>query len=243
MLEAVWMQPAMGDPNSPSVGWEQPRASKPLAAPTRRRRGRLPTGNTNPKHQSRYNWNKANSEKVREINRKSYAKNKAKRNKKQREYREKNRQKIRDNASQWSCEKRRTDPQFVAVTRLRDRITSFVRRKRCKKQGKTADLIGCDYDAMVAHLECNERGLTIPENEIDHIFPLTRYKIKDADQQFKAMNFTNMQLLTTKENLDKRNKLPTKAMAAKVERWAWPPGVTEDMLPDKYDGWETPLRM
>jgi len=32
-------------------------------------------------------------------------------------------------------------------------------------------------------------------------------------------------------------------MAAKVERWCWPDGVTEDMLPDKYDGWATPLRM
>lgn len=32
-------------------------------------------------------------------------------------------------------------------------------------------------------------------------------------------------------------------MAARVERWAWPPGITEDMLPDIYDGWATPLRM
>lgn len=28
-----------------------------------------------------------------------------------------------------------------------------------------------------------------------------------------------------------------------VERWCWPDGVTEDMLPDIYPGWATPLRM
>jgi len=44
------------------------------------------------------------------------------------------------------------------------------------------------------------------------------------------------------ENEEKFDKLPTKAMAAKVERWCWPAGVTEDMLPDKYPGWATALR-
>ena len=32
-------------------------------------------------------------------------------------------------------------------------------------------------------------------------------------------------------------------MAAKVDRDKWPPGITEDMLPDIYPGWATPLRM
>ena len=59
----------------------------------------------------------------------------------------------------------------------------------------------------------------------------------------KVMNITNLQPLTKEENRQKWDKLPTKAMAAKVDRSCWPDGVTEDMLPDKYDGWATPLRM
>ena len=49
--------------------------------------------------------------------------------------------------------------------------------------------------------------------------------------------------LLTSENKVKCNKLPTKAMAAKVTRSCWPDGITMDMLPDIYPGWRTPLRM
>ena len=41
----------------------------------------------------------------------------------------------------------------------------------------------------------------------------------------------------------KCKKLPTKAMAAKVDPACWPDGITMDMLPDIYPGWRTPLRM
>ncbi len=67
--------------------------------------------------------------------------------------------------------------------------------------------------------------------------------MSSLEGQKRAMHFSNLQPLTADENGDKSDKLPTKAMAAKVERWAWPPGITEDMLPDIYDGWATPLRM
>ncbi len=76
--------------------------------------------------------------------------------------------------------------------------------------------------------------------EIDHIFPFKYYTLS---QQQRVGHFTNCQPLLKPENSFKSDKLPTKAMAAKVARWAWPDGVTEDMLPDQYDGWRTPLRM
>ena len=69
------------------------------------------------------------------------------------------------------------------------------------------------------------------------------YRIQEQKQQEKAMNFTNMQPLTKYENEIKLNKLPTKAMAAKVNPDCWPDGITIDMLPDIYPGWATPLRM
>jgi len=56
-------------------------------------------------------------------------------------------------------------------------------------------------------------------------------------------HFSNLQPLTPQENGNKFDKLPTKAMAAKVYRDKWPPGITEDMLPDIYEGWSTALRM
>ena len=79
--------------------------------------------------------------------------------------------------------------------------------------------------------------------EVDHIFPMSRYNCLLESEQRKVMHWSNFQPLPAEENLYKSDKLPTKAMAAKVARWAWPDGVTEDMLPDIYDGWATPLRM
>jgi len=79
--------------------------------------------------------------------------------------------------------------------------------------------------------------------ELDHIFPLNRYDVSDVVQQMSVAHFTNMQPLKQPENRNKSDKLPTKAMAAKVDRDKWPPGITEDMLPDIYPGWATALRM
>ena len=57
------------------------------------------------------------------------------------------------------------------------------------------------------------------------------------------MHKSNMQPLTALENGMKGARLPTKAMAAKVDRSCWPDGVTEDMLPTIYPDWSSPLRM
>ena len=57
------------------------------------------------------------------------------------------------------------------------------------------------------------------------------------------MNYTNFQPLRKSDNASKSDRLPTKAMAAKFGRWAWPDGITEDMLLDIYPGWSSSLRM
>ena len=79
--------------------------------------------------------------------------------------------------------------------------------------------------------------------ETDHIFPFLAFKKEITSAQPKVMHHSNLQPLTVEENAWKRGKLPTKAMAAKVNRDCWPDGITEDMLLDIYAGWATPLRM
>jgi len=80
-------------------------------------------------------------------------------------------------------------------------------------------------------------------DEVDHIFPFELYNLEEEHQQKMVGNYMNLQALTPCENNDKSKKLPTKAMAAKVDPACWPDGVTMDMLPDIYPGWRTPLRM
>ena len=141
-------------------------------------------------------------------------------------------------------ERLREDEQYAVTCRLRCRLANYVRDKGYKKNASTRTLIGKSYKKTTRHLNIQLReGEFIVDMEIDHIFPMSMYKLKHRKMQKRCMNFCNLQPLTASENLNKNDKLPTKAMAAKVERWAWPPGVTEDMLPDIYDGWATPLRM
>lgn len=79
--------------------------------------------------------------------------------------------------------------------------------------------------------------------EIDHIFPFRLYDMQSGEDQRKVMHISNLQPLSKTENRAKWEMLPTKEMASKVEAWAWPSGITEDMLPDIYDGWSTSLQM
>ena len=79
-------------------------------------------------------------------------------------------------------------------------------------------------------------------HHIDHIFPFNVFD-NSIENQRRFMNWSNTQPLTQSENIQKGHRLPTKAMAAKVDPSCWPDGVTIDMLPDIYPGWATPLRM
>ena len=79
-------------------------------------------------------------------------------------------------------------------------------------------------------------------HHVDHIFPLARF---GEHEEHKMMHYSNLQLLTSKENQSKSARLPTKDMAARVHRDHWPDEITEDsMLPDIYPastpaGWRT----
>lgn len=101
-------------------------------------------------------------------------------------------------------------------------------------------LVGKDRDELLQYLR-ETSGVSDDDQQVDHIFPVSRYK--DKGHIDRCMHYSNLQLLPGAANLSKSDKLPTKAMAAKVARWAWPDGVTEEMLPDQYDGWRTPLWM
>jgi hypothetical protein len=133
--------------------------------------------------------------------------------------------------------RRLTDAEYVIKDRLRARFRSALLRKGASKPGTTERLVGCDAKTL------NERLQFDAGKEIDHIFPFEWYDLHSAEDCARVMHYTNLVQLTSKENEDKASKLPTKAMAAKVQRDKWPTGITEDDLPDIYDGWATPLRM
>ena len=153
-------------------------------------------------------------------------------------------EKPRRSAAERIRERKQTDETFLIRTRLGGRLSEFLRLVNSTKARGTMELIGCDRESVVLHLESQLHAKeTLRSMQTDHIFAMGLYTPMTEMMQKRVMHWSNLQPLTTHENVNKGKKLPTKAMAAKVERWAWPDGITEDMLPDIYDGWATPLRM
>ena len=133
---------------------------------------------------------------------------------------------------------------FRTRTCMAARCLAWIKRNGAIKSKTTFKLVGATSEESHNHVVSQLLpGEQLKDLEIDHVFPFTAYDVhKEADQK-KVMNYTNFQPLPKADNGSKSDRLPTKAMAAKVARWAWPDGVTEDMLPDIYPGWRSSLRM
>lgn len=135
-------------------------------------------------------------------------------------------------------EKRKNSPLLQLQERLRRRLHTAMTGRTDRKKTATMKLVGCSREELYTRL-----GGDVNLHDIDHIFPMVRYNLDTLEGQTRAMNWSNLQLLRPCDNKSKSAKLPTKAMAAKVDPSCWPDGVTMDMLPDIYPDWATPLRM
>lgn len=185
-------------------------------------------------------WQKDNKERCRD---------KAKRSrdlhKDELEYKKKHKERdarVRDKT--YAREKRRLneDIQFYTIKKMRSRMKCFiVRCKGTKKAAKTMELVACTPSELVERLSSLRDDVTIRDGHVDHIFPFAVYDVTSAEQQRAVCHHTNVQLLTAEENLEKSDKLPTRAMADGVMQCCWPPGVKYDDLPEIYDGWRSPL--
>ena len=149
---------------------------------------------------------------------------------------------VKQHALEYQKKRRAEDGVFRLKCRMRARIGQALKNAGESSTAKvdcTVNMFGCTPTELIEHLE--KYGDNISACDVDHIFPIDAYDV--VNDQLKYMHFTNMQLLTEHENRKKSKTLPTKEMAAKVDRNCWPDGITMDMLPDIYPGWATPLRM
>jgi 5-methylcytosine-specific restriction endonuclease McrA len=183
---------------------------------------------------------KQQPEKVKREAAECYGRTKAVTKKRNKRWKQDNKPKLNATRNKYAKKQRETNPSFVLAQRCRDRLRHALDAAGTSKALSTYALLGTTPDALVQYLGWKKVGET---RHIDHIFAITQYNLSLPGAQESACHYSNLQLLSKEENVDKFNKLPTKAMAAKVDRANWPPGITEDMLPDIYPGWATPLRM
>jgi hypothetical protein len=93
------------------------------------------------------------------------------------------------------------------------------------KQESSEKLLGCSFEDLIVHLNNNVRGyvfgddITFGKFAIDHVKPISIVDVSCYIELLKICNWRNLQLLTVKENSEKRNKFPAKDEAAYNASW------------------------
>ena len=139
--------------------------------------------------------------------------------------------KVYHDHSRYCRERKATDINFKITCNLRTRLGEFMRLTNSTKAAGTMALVGCTKDQLIDHLrERLPNGLDLKEASVDHIFPMTLYDASNDHEQKKMMHFSNLQPMSKEQNSAKNNRLPNLQEAKQVERWAWPPGISETDL-------------
>jgi len=104
------------------------------------------------------------------------------------------------------------DPAYAVADRLRKRIGRAVRdHGNGRKDKKTAELVGCSIEQLMAHLERQFlKGMSWDNRaawHIEHIRPCASFDLTDPNQQKACFRFTNLRPLWAKENIAKHAKL------------------------------------
>ena len=151
-------------------------------------------------------------ERKKEIDRKYYEEHKnnidfiLKKKEKQKEYSERNRNKIRERNKKRYNE----DNIYRLKQQIRHLINQSFKRKGHKKGTKTEKIIGCCYNELMEHLLQTFKSNygyewdRVEPVHIDHIIPLATAKTEE--DIIKLCHYTNLQLLKAKDNLRKNAK-------------------------------------
>lgn len=185
-------------------------------------------------HDRSSRWKAANRDRTKATSANLYQQKREQRIAETTEYRKKNRGHLMAKQIMREKERRDTDEQYHTAILLRQRVRAAIARQangKTVKNETTAALTGATPGEVAVRLGITAYSIgKASGNDIDHIFPVTKYDLTDPQQQKMCFNISNLQLLNNVKNKSKSDDLPTLAAALTVERWCWPPGVTEDML-------------
>jgi hypothetical protein len=130
-----------------------------------------------------------------------------------REWRVANADRFRAAKRAYYLEKKRHDPAFLVLTRLRRRLNHYLSGgSRC---ASAKELLGCTLDEFLRHIELQFPNGMNWENRnewhIDHIIPCAAFDLTDPEQQRRCFHYTNMRPLWAHENRRKGASMPEAA--------------------------------
>jgi hypothetical protein len=125
------------------------------------------------------------------------------------EYNKTNAEKKRVWRRKYIKDRLKTDLEFRLSRNLRKRLWELLRGSE-KNVSAVTDL-GCTQEELIKHLELQfVPGMSWdnygPDWHVDHIVPLSWYKLEDVEEQRRAVHYTNLQPLFKKDNLAKGNR-------------------------------------
>lgn len=162
--------------------------------------------------QRKKEYYKNNKEKCNKLTKDWQQKNKEQYKQLQRTWLANNRQEHNAKVREWRKNKRQKDPLFKLKLNLRERFSSYLKRKGYVKEDKVLSLIGCSVKELKKYIENQfEFGMTWENHghstwHIDHIIPLGSAKTKEEARAL--FHYTNLQPLWAEENQKKHAKLP-----------------------------------
>jgi hypothetical protein len=161
------------------------------------------------KLQNNHRWQKENKEKIADIGKIWREKNKESIRERIKEWEIKNYQKIRNRKNKRAKERRKEDPVYHLINKVRCRLRKYLITLNITKKNKTFDIVGCSPEFLKEHLESQFTDDMTWDNRsewhIDHIIPLS--SAKTEDELYKLCHYTNLQPLWAEDNLKKSNKI------------------------------------
>jgi len=161
------------------------------------------------KLKNNHRWIKENKDKVIKIGKIWREKNKESIRKRIKDWEKKNHRKIRDRKNKNAKHKRKVDPVYHMINKVRCRLRKYIITLNITKKNRTFDIVGCTPQELKEHLESQFTGGMTWENRsewhIDHIIPLSTAKTEE--ELYKLCHYTNPQPLWAEENLKKSNKI------------------------------------
>lgn len=136
----------------------------------------------------------------------------------------------------YATAKRKTDPVFALVCLVRNRTFLALQKQNASKCARTLALLGCTAAKLCDHIQSlfapgmawENRG----EWHIDHIIPLSKFDLRDREQQAAAFHYTNLQPLWAEDNLRKSTKVPGQNLFG----FAYAAKIAEGMTPRRQHG-------
>ena len=112
--------------------------------------------------------------------------------------------------------------QYRLSSCLRNRVYQAIRAHQAAKWRNTKELIGCDIDTFMVHLEAQFKpGMSFDNYgkwHIDHIIPCATFDLTKPTEQRKCFHYTNLQPLWAEDHIAKHRAVSRPVDSATMTR-------------------------